>query len=144
MVIESMGPQWGELDKALAPKEIESPYPRLRKVELRVGNNGICDEQDNQLHRADMQRMFDTNFDGLRALQANGLVDLHLEIVNKRDEECWRINEERLRERAMQQEMRKRSGTGEKYDACGDDCCGESDESEDTDGDEDEEEDEEE
>jgi hypothetical protein len=68
MVTESMGPQWGELDKALAPKGRESPYPRLRMVELRVGNDGTRDEQDNQLHRPDMQRMLDTNFGGLKAL----------------------------------------------------------------------------
>ncbi|TEB31697.1 hypothetical protein FA13DRAFT_340201 [Coprinellus micaceus] len=39
MVIESMGPRWGELDKALAPKGREPPYQRLRKVKLRLGND---------------------------------------------------------------------------------------------------------
>jgi hypothetical protein len=69
---------------------------------------------------------------------------LHLEIVNKRDEECWRINEERSRERAIQRETRKHDVRGGAYDGRSDDGhYSSSGEGDDTDDEDDESEDDE-
>lgn len=83
MVKGNFGSQWGRLDEVLAPEGMESLYEKLRKVELRVGIDIICDEGDDQRHRPVMQKMLDTNFNGLRRLEKEGQLLLLLEVENR-------------------------------------------------------------
>ncbi|KAJ3541956.1 hypothetical protein NMY22_g3692 [Coprinellus aureogranulatus] len=82
---ELLGPQWGDLDRALAPKGEEGPFPRLSRVELRVGNDGVFDKSDSRLHRKGFQNMFESNFHGLRELEREGRIALLLQIAHRWD-----------------------------------------------------------
>ena len=79
--------------------------------------DGVCDKEDDEYHRTDMQKMLDSNFDGLKRLEREGQIRLVLEIENRVDEDGWRRCEERRRGEEIQRlkwakekEERKDSG----------------------------------